>query len=105
MSRYDVPEVVKYVDFLNVMTYDFHGHWEGEVGHNSPLYPLESASNHQRKLTMVNKKKRSCQRNSKSICNVYKTSQDISCRENWKLVRLERHSGAETRVGLRYDSC
>jgi Glycosyl hydrolases family 18 len=53
LLRYDVPEVVKYVDFLNVMTYDFHGHWEGQVGHNSPLYPLESASSHQRKLTVV----------------------------------------------------
>lgn len=52
-AGYDVPEVVKYVDFLNVMTYDFHGHWEGQVGHNSPLFPLETAPSHQRKLTVV----------------------------------------------------
>jgi chitinase len=52
-AGYDVPEVVKYVDFLNVMTYDFHGHWEGQVGHNSPLFPLETAASHQRKLTVV----------------------------------------------------
>jgi len=51
-AGYDVPEVVKYVDFLNVMTYDFHGHWEGQVGHNSPLFPLETAASHQRKLTV-----------------------------------------------------
>ena len=52
-AGYDVPEVVKYVDFLNVMTYDFHGHWEGQVGHNSPLFPLETAPTHQRRLTVV----------------------------------------------------
>lgn len=52
-AGYEVPEVVKYVDFLNVMTYDFHGHWEGQVGHNSPLFPLETAASHQRKLTVV----------------------------------------------------
>ncbi|XP_045032760.1 probable chitinase 10 isoform X2 [Daphnia magna] len=51
-AGYDVPEVVKYVDFLNVMTYDFHGHWEGQVGHNSPLFPLETAASHQRRLTV-----------------------------------------------------
>lgn len=34
------------------MTYDFHGQWERQVGHNSPLFPLESASGHQKKLTV-----------------------------------------------------
>lgn len=35
------------------MTYDFHGQWERTVGHNSPLYPLESATSYQKKLTVV----------------------------------------------------
>lgn len=51
--RYDVVEISKYLDFINVMTYDFHGQWERLVGHNSPLYPLESATSYQKKLTVV----------------------------------------------------
>lgn len=40
------------------MTYDFHGQWERQVGHNSPLFPLESATSYQKKLTVVRKKKK-----------------------------------------------
>ena len=51
-AGYDVPEIAKYLDFINVMTYDFHGQWENEVGHNSPLYPLDSATGFQKRLTV-----------------------------------------------------
>lgn len=51
-AGYDVPEISKYLDFINVMTYDFHGQWERQVGHNSPLFPLESTTSHQKKLTV-----------------------------------------------------
>nr|XP_027218101.1 probable chitinase 10 isoform X3 [Penaeus vannamei] len=34
---YDVPTLSRYLDFINVMTYDFHGAWERETGHVSPL--------------------------------------------------------------------
>ncbi|XP_063916520.1 probable chitinase 10 [Zophobas morio] len=51
-AGYDVPEIAKYLDFINVMTYDFHGQWERTVGHNSPLFPLESATSYQKKLTV-----------------------------------------------------
>ncbi|XP_017755457.1 PREDICTED: probable chitinase 3 [Eufriesea mexicana] len=51
-AGYDVPEISKYLDFINVMTYDFHGQWERQVGHNSPLFPLESATSYQKKLTV-----------------------------------------------------
>lgn len=52
-AGYDVPEINKYLDFMNVMTYDFHGDWEQVVGHNSPLFPLNAASLYHKKLTVV----------------------------------------------------
>lgn len=47
-----MPELSKFVDFFNVMTYDFHGQWEKSVGHNSPLFAIESASSAEKKLTV-----------------------------------------------------
>ncbi|CAM2067436.1 Chitinase C-terminal domain-containing protein [Sulfidibacter corallicola] len=32
-------EYATYMDFVNIMTYDFHGAWNGFVGHNSALLP------------------------------------------------------------------
>ncbi|KAL0970435.1 hypothetical protein UPYG_G00241890 [Umbra pygmaea] len=37
-TGYEIREISKYLDFINVMTYDFHGSWETFTGHNSPLY-------------------------------------------------------------------
>ncbi|XP_029008021.1 acidic mammalian chitinase-like [Betta splendens] len=37
-AGYEIAEVAKELDFLNVMTYDFHGTWEQFTGHNSPLF-------------------------------------------------------------------
>jgi len=51
-AGYDVPEINKYLDFMNVMTYDFHGDWEHMIGHNSPLFPLNSATMYHKKLTV-----------------------------------------------------
>lgn len=51
-AGYDVPELAKYLDYINVMAYDFHGQWEKQVGHNAPLFPLDSASSAEKKLTV-----------------------------------------------------
>ena len=64
-----MPEIAKYLDFINVMTYDFHGQWERQVGHNSPLYPLESATSYQKKLTVVSKF--SIKKKKKIVINIY----------------------------------
>jgi chitinase len=37
-KAYDVPVLGQYLDFINVMTYDFHGSWDKKTGHHSPLY-------------------------------------------------------------------
>lgn len=34
---YDVAGMYKYLDFVNVMCYDYHGRWDKRTGHNAPL--------------------------------------------------------------------
>lgn len=34
----EAKEYAKYLDFLNIMTYDMHGAWETTTNHHSPLY-------------------------------------------------------------------
>lgn len=41
------------MDFINIMTYDFHGDWEKNVNHNSPLFALADGPDYQKKLTVV----------------------------------------------------
>ncbi|KAM9759182.1 chitinase, acidic.1 [Menidia menidia] len=38
VKAYEVNKIAAHLDFINIMTYDFHGHWEAATGHNSPLY-------------------------------------------------------------------
>ncbi|KAG7229515.1 hypothetical protein INR49_031939, partial [Caranx melampygus] len=39
INAYEVNKISPHLDFINVMTYDYHGHWEAATAHNSPLYP------------------------------------------------------------------
>jgi chitinase len=35
---YDIPKLYKYLDYVHVMCYDYHGKWDKKTGHNAPLY-------------------------------------------------------------------
>ncbi|XP_029006532.1 acidic mammalian chitinase-like [Betta splendens] len=49
---YEVDKISLFLDFINLLTYDFHGSWEAVTGHNSPLYPsaLDSGSHIQHNI-------------------------------------------------------
>ncbi|XP_075161642.1 chitinase 2 [Haematobia irritans] len=34
---YDVRQISRYLDFLHIMCYDYHGSWDRKIGYNSPL--------------------------------------------------------------------
>lgn len=40
----ELAEMMKYLDFMNIMTYDYHGSWESSTGHNAPLYAADGLS-------------------------------------------------------------
>ncbi|XP_044316703.1 probable chitinase 10 isoform X2 [Drosophila rhopaloa] len=44
-AGYDVPKLSQYFDWIAVMTYDFHGHWDKQTGHVAPLYQVEGDAN------------------------------------------------------------
>ncbi|WP_409291232.1 glycoside hydrolase family 18 protein [Peribacillus sp. SCS-37] len=43
VSNTELSKLTKFTDFINIMTYDFHGSWEKVSGHNAPLFadPLD----------------------------------------------------------------
>uniref|UniRef100_T1JFT1 Ribosome assembly protein 1 n=1 Tax=Strigamia maritima TaxID=126957 RepID=T1JFT1_STRMM len=51
-ASYDIPRVSEYLDFINIMTYDYHGGWESVTGHNSPLYERADDLDENRILNM-----------------------------------------------------
>lgn len=52
---YDVPRLNEYLDFVNLLSYDYHSAYEPAVNHHSPLYPLEEDNeyNYDAELTIV----------------------------------------------------
>ncbi|XP_051849000.1 oviduct-specific glycoprotein-like isoform X3 [Antechinus flavipes] len=41
---YQVVSIARLLDYISVLTYDFHGSWESVTGHNSPLYGMNFGS-------------------------------------------------------------
>lgn len=40
----EMDKVQRYLDFINIMTYDFHGSWTPTTGHHTNLYPSGNSS-------------------------------------------------------------
>ncbi|MGE4373794.1 MAG: glycosyl hydrolase family 18 protein [Xanthobacter sp.] len=38
IANFNLEGLAEYVDFFNLMAYDFHGSWESTTGHQAPLY-------------------------------------------------------------------
>lgn len=51
---YDIPNLSKYVDFINLMTYDFHGSFDTDhkIGHHAPLYASSTETGEKRKMNI-----------------------------------------------------
>lgn len=44
-TAYNVPAMNQYMDFINLMTYDFNGPYNGVTGQNAPLYASSKETN------------------------------------------------------------
>ena len=44
---------LRYLDFVNLMSYDFHGSWDSVTGHSSPLFALPSETGESSYLNVV----------------------------------------------------
>lgn len=51
-AGYDLPKLAREVNFFHILSYNFHGHWDGFTGHTSPLYPRLSEIGKQRELNV-----------------------------------------------------
>lgn len=41
---YDIPKISRYLDYINIMAYDYHGLWDSKIFPNAPLYSNDDAS-------------------------------------------------------------
>ena len=44
-AGYDIPALSKYLDYISVMTYDYHGQWDKKTGHVAPMYAHQDDEN------------------------------------------------------------
>lgn len=51
---YDIGQVSKYLDLINLMAYDYHGGWETKTGHNAPLFHSPQHDKGDERLLNVN---------------------------------------------------
>ncbi|KAJ8924368.1 hypothetical protein NQ315_007164 [Exocentrus adspersus] len=52
-SGYNVPEINKYVNMLNIMTYNYFGSWSAHTGQNSPLFESSMDSSYEKAMLNV----------------------------------------------------
>ena len=52
LGGYEIERIMPHLDFLNVMSYDYHGSWDRKTGHNSPLYASSDESVDDRRLNV-----------------------------------------------------
>lgn len=43
---YNIPEIIPYLDLINIMTYDYYGSWDTTTGMNAPLYSKPGSDEH-----------------------------------------------------------
>lgn len=53
---YDIPALASSLDWINLMAYDFHGHWEGKTGHVAPYDEVTSSVSYWQQLGMPARK-------------------------------------------------
>lgn len=41
-AAYDVPQIAQHLDWIAMMTYDYHGSFDGKTGHNAPFYSSDN---------------------------------------------------------------
>lgn len=52
-QSYDIAEISKHLDIINILSYDYHGAWENFTGLNAPLYHGSSDIGQNREWTVV----------------------------------------------------
>ncbi|RNA03844.1 chitotriosidase-1 isoform X1 [Brachionus plicatilis] len=52
LKAYEIENIVSYLDFISIMSYDYHGAWDKKLGHNSPLYSSSQDSEDDQKLSV-----------------------------------------------------